>query len=263
MDRVGRGSVYVEHCCISMLGAITPARLRTYLIDTLEDGPTNDGLLQRFQLLVYPDAPKDWRYVNRAPNEDAITKAQQMYERLIALDVEQPLYYCFDDAAQQLFVEWLSELQHKLRDVGIHTALVSHLAKYRKLMPALALLFELADDGSKTTVSFAHARQAAAFCEYLESHARRIYSMVVSPERAAAAELGRHLLNGWKRTEGMFTVRDVYQNDWSGLNTPEKVRPALEILLDAGWIRLLKTGNRTGRPSQIYAINPRLHERTK
>jgi putative DNA primase/helicase len=126
MDRVGRGSVYVEHCCISMLGAITPARLRNYLIDTLEDGPTNDGLLQRFQLLVYPDVPKDWRYVNRPPNEDAIAKVQQMYERLIALDVEQPLQYCFDDDAQRLFVECLNELERKLRDVRMHPALVSH-----------------------------------------------------------------------------------------------------------------------------------------
>ena len=162
MDRIGRGSVHVEHCCISMLGAITPARLGSYLINTLEDGPTSDGLLQRFQLLVYPDPdpPKNWRYVNRAPNEDAITQAQQIYERLVALDVEQPRYYCFDKDAQHLFVVWLTELEQKLRSAGLHPALVSHLAKFRKLMPAPALLFELADDGSKTdaSVSLAHAQ---------------------------------------------------------------------------------------------------------
>jgi hypothetical protein len=49
-----------------------------------------------------------------------------------------------------------------------------------------------------------HVKQAAAWCDYLESHARRIYSMIVSPERQAATELGRHLAAGWKRAEGMF-----------------------------------------------------------
>lgn len=29
-----------------MLGGIQPARLRSYLVDTLEDGPGNDGLIQ-------------------------------------------------------------------------------------------------------------------------------------------------------------------------------------------------------------------------
>jgi hypothetical protein len=48
-------------------------------------------------------------------------------------------------------------------------------------MPALALLFELADGGVES-VSLEHARQSAAFCDYLESHARRIYSMIISPE---------------------------------------------------------------------------------
>ena len=71
------------------------------------------------------------------------------------------------------------------------------------------------------------------------------------------------MANGWKRKEGVFTVRDVYQNDWRGLDTPEKVRPALEILLDASWIRQVETGKHTGRPTEIYAINPRLEGRTQ
>jgi len=132
-------------------------------------------------------------------------------------------------------------------------------------MPSLALLFELADNEPPETflVSLEHARQAAAFCDYLEAHARRIYSMMISPQRQAAVEIGRHLANGWKHKEGGFSVRDVYRNDWRGLDTPEKVRPALEILVDAGWIRQLETSKRTGRPTEIYAINPRLPRRTK
>ena len=57
IDRIGRGSIHVPACCISICGGIPPARLRAYLADVLKDGPSNDGLMQRFQLLVWPDSP--------------------------------------------------------------------------------------------------------------------------------------------------------------------------------------------------------------
>jgi putative DNA primase/helicase len=246
-----------------MLGGIQPARLRSYLADALHDGPLNDGLLQRFQVLVYPDISTDWRYVDRAPRREAISSSQLMYHRLAHLDAAQPLRFRFDGDSQELFVAWLTDLEGKLRDVGLHPALASHLAKYRSLMPSLALLFELADDG-RDKILLQHAKQAAAWCDYLESHARRIYSMIVSPEKQGATELGRHLAAGWKGAEGMFTVRDVYRNEWRNLTTPEAVRRVLAILEDAGWVRLpeMQCG-REGRPSEIYAINPKVGRGTK
>jgi len=185
-----------------------------------------------------------------------------MYHRLAHLDAAQPFRFRFDGDAQELFVAWLTDLEGRLRAVGVHPALVSHLSKYRSLMPSLALLFELADDGS-ATISLQHAKQAAAWCDYLESHARRIYSMIVSPERQAAAELGRHLADGWKRDEGMFTVRDVYRNEWSGLTSPDAVRRTLPLLEDAGWVRPTESDAATGRPSELYLVNPRLARRSK
>jgi putative DNA primase/helicase len=61
IDRIGRGTTYVEACCMSMLGGIQPVRLRSYLVDALEDGSSNDGLIQRFQLLVWPDTATGWK----------------------------------------------------------------------------------------------------------------------------------------------------------------------------------------------------------
>src|SRR5262249_6297402 len=147
------------------------------------------------------------------------------------LDAADPLRFRFAPDAQELFKAYLTELEEKLRSNGLHPALMSHLAKYRSLMPSLALIFELTDGGGGA-VSLDHTQKAAALCEYLESHARRIYSMIISPERQAAAELGRRVADGWKRPEGMFTVRDVYQNDWRGLETPDAVRRAISILED-------------------------------
>ena len=69
IDRIGRGTVYVDACCMSMVGGIQPGRLRSYLADALHDGPSNDGLIQRFQLLVWPDTDLEWEYVDRRPDQ--------------------------------------------------------------------------------------------------------------------------------------------------------------------------------------------------
>jgi hypothetical protein len=90
IDRIGRGSVHVDACCVSILGGIQPSRLRTYLSDALKDGPSNDGLMQRFQFLVYPDPPLDWRYVDRPPNSAAIESAEQVYRRLFCTQLGTP-----------------------------------------------------------------------------------------------------------------------------------------------------------------------------
>jgi putative DNA primase/helicase len=261
--RIVRGSLCGE-CCLSILGGIQPARLRNYLVDAVQDGPQNDGLFQRFQLLIYPDMPEGWTYVDEVPPAKALTEAAQLYYRLVALDPAQPRQYHFSPFAQKLFIDWLTELEHKLRRRGMHPALKSHLSKYRGLMPSLAVLFEMSDakSGDGLLVSMDHAQQSAAFCDYLEAHARRIYSMIISPQRAAAAELGQHLTDGWMHAEGKFSVRSVYRNDWRGLGTPEEVRAALEILQDADWVRPQESaGKRTGRPPEVYLINPRLSVR--
>jgi len=144
IDRIGRGTIHVEACCMSMLGGIQPARLRSYLAEALEDGPSNDGLIQRFQLLVWPDTESAWRYVDRPPDADSEERAARIFRTLVDLDAKNPKRLHFAPDAQELFVEWLKELEHKVRGNELHPALISHLSKYRKLMPALSLLFELA-----------------------------------------------------------------------------------------------------------------------
>jgi len=48
-------------------------------------------------------------------------------------------------AAQELFDGWRADLKHRLRAEEDHPVLLSHLAKYRSLLPSLALLFHLID----------------------------------------------------------------------------------------------------------------------
>src|SRR5215472_2961362 len=159
IDRIGRGTIHVEACCMSMLGGIQPGRLRSYLVDALEDGPSNDGLIQRFQLLVWPDTAPDWNYVDRAPDA-ASEQAARVFRKVVEMDAENAARFRFDPDAQELFIEWLAELEAKIRGDELHAALISHLSKYRSLMPSLALLFHLAEAGEGRGADMVSLRQA-------------------------------------------------------------------------------------------------------
>ena len=88
----------------------------------LEDGPSNDGLIQRFQLLVWPDTTPNWNYVDRVP--DAVSEAQAalVFRKLVELDAENPARFRFASDAQELFIDWLAALETKIRGDELHPA---------------------------------------------------------------------------------------------------------------------------------------------
>jgi putative DNA primase/helicase len=260
VDRIGRGSLYVPAVCVSMLGAIQPGRLKSYLADALRDGPGNDGLIQRFQVLVWPDLPRSWTLVDRQPNMTALTTAREVYHRLAGFSSDFPIRMRFGRDAQELFNAWLEDLEKKLRGGMIHPALESHLSKYRSLMPTLAAVFELADAAAEEVesevVSLDHARQAAAWTDYLESHAQRVYSCITTPEFRATRELARRIKNGEFGKE--FSLREVYHRGLVSLDKPELARAAVEILEECHWIRKIQAPPQAGggRPTEKFAVNP-------
>jgi hypothetical protein len=147
---------------------------------------------------------------------------------------------------------------------------VTKTDRQEHVRPLIALLFELADRagfegfaGSHlgecgNLVSLGHTKQAAAWCDYLESHARRVYSCVVTPQLRAARELAAKIKA--RKVEAIFSCRDVYLKAWSGLDTPEAVKLEAAVLQDAGWLRDVSTesGPSGGRPSNRYEVNPKV-----
>ena len=190
--------------------------------------------------------------------------ADKIFGTLAAFSAEVPIQMNFDPEAQQLFNKWHEDLERLVRsERGLSPSLVGHLSKYRSLMPTLAGLFESADRVSEARdlsghcqISLNHARQAAAFCDYLESHARRVYSCVIAPECRAARELARHIQA--KDVSAVFTARSIYLKGWTGLDTPERVRAALSLLEDAAWVRRREPtpSPAGGRPSEDWMVNP-------
>src|SRR4029434_10322935 len=135
------------------------------------------------------------------------------------------------------FDSWRAALEQRLRAEDEHPVLLSHLAKYRSLMPSLAVVLHLIDSvdaGVSGSVSGVAAERAAAWCRYLEGHARRLYATVTDRVRVAAALLASRIARG--RLASPFTAREVYRNEWTGLTEPRVGGGALECLRALGGI---------------------------
>ncbi len=215
MDRIGRGTIHVPHCCMRLFVSIQPARLRAYLRDAVQDGPSNDGLAQRLQVIVWPDIDKSWRLVDRPCNQQALERVAAVLGALVELPASAVDTWRFSSDAQTRFNEWFSNLERRLRGDEVRPALASHFSKYKSLMPSLALLFELADRAvvddvhRELLVSISHVEQPIQFCAYLETHAARVYSCVTSPETTAGRELVSKLKAG--KLPETFSLRDAYR----------------------------------------------------
>jgi predicted transcriptional regulator len=269
LDRIGRGSVYVENCCVSLFGGLQPSRLRSYFEDAIEDRSQNDGLIQRFQLLIWPDKLPGWSYKDQRRDADAFKKAEEAYRGIAELDSEKQLRMKFSEDAQQFFVEWLTKLMSDdLQNDDLHPSLESHFSKYRSLMPSLALLLSLADS-NRDLVDLKYAEQAARWCKYLMGHAHRVYASRISPAHSAALILSKKLEKGkLGDREGRFSLRDVYRSGWRELSTPDQARAALRVLEDYNWVRPevdtdVPWERERGRPSETYETNPAIMERIR
>jgi hypothetical protein len=264
-DRIGRGTTRCEALCLSIIGGIQPGPLMAYVSDALSDGVRADGLLQRFQVMVWPDPLQKWEYTDELINPDAYQLAFSAFkhlnditpERVGATIPENGLPYLhFDDEAQEIFVAWSTELNTVKIPNAEHPAIQSHLAKYESLMPSLALILHLAD-GHTGPVS-AQIAAKAADCDYLESHARRVYAACMHRDIHAAHRLVKKIEAGKIFHE--MKVRDIYHKQWAGLDRPATTE-ALAVLEDYGWLRVDEVKPESGgRPSKIVLLHPELRE---
>ena len=262
-DRIGRGTIDIEAACVSILGGIQPGRLSEYLRAAIDGGSGDDGLVQRFQLMVWPDMPGEYREVDRWPNSEAKKKARAVFERLDNIDPEllgavldngNVPFLRFDDAAYERFTDWRQILEQRIRQGTEHPAFESAIAKHRSLVPSLALLFHLADSPEGGSVTDHALLMAITWCDYLEEHARRLYAPALDPALHAARELDRHISSG--DLSNPFSERDVYRRNWHLLNR-KATQEALEYLQDLGRVIGLTTKG-PGRPTTSWYIHPDL-----
>jgi hypothetical protein len=269
-DRIGRGQRHIEATCVSVLGNTQPARISEYIHRANHGGAGGHGLIQRFGFLVWPDAPADWKDVDEYPNREAREKAWDVFQRASKIDqsaalklgAEKGLYdkvpaLRFDDGAQSDFRDWRTDLERQLQSGEFSPAFEGHLARYRTLVPALALMNQLADRG-EGPVSQRALLKALAMAHYLKSHAQRVYGSADEAELAAAKGIVKHIRIG--DLKDGFTARDVHQRGWANLTERGQVGSGLGMLTDLDYLTAVQPAGSAqgGRPKVTYRINPRL-----
>ncbi len=252
-DRIGRGTIDVESLCLAILGNIQPGVLRPYLSQATKGATGDDGMIQRFQLMVWPDLT-GWQHVDEWPDKEAKNKAFAVFERLAGWQgFNEPAR--FDEAAQKLFDAWFCSLHQELRADDISPAIESHFGKYKSLIPSLAVLVHLADDESHSPlVGAGSVRKAIAWGGHLKSHALRVYSAALDPVNANAKTVLNKIELG-KLADG-FGTGDILRGGWTGLDSLVSVKAALTRLIEYGWIRKINSPTLAagGRPSIRYQV---------
>lgn len=257
-DRIGRGTIDIENCTISVIGGVQPSKLAP-LIKGAKTGQSDDGLVQRFQLAVMPDDIHSWKWIDASPDHDAYVRYEEVFTKLdqLPFDHENPLSLKFDDASQLMFINWMTELQTKARSSNAHPAFESHLLKMPKCIAGLALLFELIDFDGDTPACVGELATARAleWADLLEAHANRIYELGRTNETDAA----KTIINRRAKLSEKFSARELTRKHWVGLDTSDAVAGTLELLIDHSFLRELRieTG---GRPCIEYIWNPALSQ---
>jgi hypothetical protein len=137
-DRVGRGHVSLARYCLSVFGGFQPDRIKSYVREAQRGSSTNDGMLQRFQLLVWPDPLESVVMVDRPPNHAAIEvyfKAVMRLNSIAASDLPDAkslpsgsLLLHFTAQAQQAFNAWYIKNEEMLSSGKVDPARQSHFA---------------------------------------------------------------------------------------------------------------------------------------
>lgn len=264
-DTIGRGTTALGKFALSVVGGIQPGPLARYVRGAFT-GQRADGLVQRFQLLTWPE-PEAFRYVDRLPNMSARAAADRVFqfadgfdpERMGAHDDFGPPFVRLSPGAQEAFVEWYSRFMHSRHqaeaDNSEVAALSAHLGKYPGLVGKLALLLHIADDQHSSKISERTLLKALAWLEYLEPHARRVYHAVSHPETNAAELLLARLKKGELPTE--FKSWQITRKGWHGLTDGEAVKRACRLLFEHRWLDEIDAGGYSGgRPADpTYAVS--------
>ena len=266
VERVTRDDLFIKANTLAVLGGIQPGKLQAYLGDAVKGGERDDGLLQRFQLAVWPNVSREFHNIDRWPDTSAKDAAWAAFQRCASITADDvdavppdeddesgvPTLR-FDSDAQDQFDQWRCELEKQLRSETLPEYLESHLAKYRSLIPSIALIYHLSD-GRTGAVTVESLDVAIRWSRYLISHAKRIYSYAMDRTTRDAITISQRIVAG-KLQDG-FTARDIYRAKRDGICEKESAEAALKTLVEAGWIRSPDDKSGRGRPTRRYEINP-------
>jgi putative DNA primase/helicase len=281
-DRIGRGTVHIPGACVAVLGGIQPQPLEAVFARLRSDPTRADGLLQRLQLIVWPDALPPWNPPQSWPNKTARERAFEVFARLDGLEFQapdggepEPHLLRFTPEAKQAFAEWHDAHEHRLREPKLAETphFAAHVAKYGSLAASLAVLFHLVEVATMPTrwvwgeerwslagevplVGLESVIMALNWVDFLEEHARKVYGAELNGPVLDAHALAEQVKQGTV-TDGQ-TVREIQRASRRWRDDKGRLDEALVVLERLGWLKVveLEAGPLGGRPSEVLRLHP-------
>lgn len=258
IDRVSRGSTFVENWSACILGGIQPSVIHEYAKVT-----NHDGMLQRFIIVFARSAGEG---VDRNPNMDAKHAYESMVERVAAATPCGEVVKLSEDAHEVREALWAKLTQ--LVRLHPNPYLVAALGKWKGTFTRLLLTFhasDCAERGAHPTGELVKwqtaANVASLMWNCLLPHAVKFYQELDDAEDKARLVARLLLARGWER----FTVKrdlDRYLSTSRGWK-PWELDETMQRLESFGWLQpIAGKVNERGTPS-AYAVNPLAHERFK
>jgi len=256
IDRIQRGSTFVENWSACVLGGIQPQVVNSYARNT-----NHDGMIQRFILVFAGDASMG---LDAQPDMEAITSYISTMEHLAELAASDRAVRLTEEAHKVR--EELSEKLHRATRNLPNKFLTAALGKWEGLFARLLLTFHCFDAAAISKhpanyeVTGETAQQVADLVwRVLLPHAVRFYQGLDPTEDAAREVAALILARSWER----FTVkRDLNRY----MRASRKMKPweldeTLDRLEAFGWIFPdLDRITEKGRPA-AYRVNPTVHTR--
>ncbi len=203
------------------------------------------SVLQRIQILLYPDSYAPLPAIDKRPNYVARENIFDLFHMIdsVAHAKEGVIPAVrFSDEAQEIFDQWAYELKIRVKNAESKNDLLStHLANYYSLMPSLALLFSVLERPKNihgwNSVSASATNLAVRWCMFLEQHAKKAYNVGFVTQASAVKKIAHHIEAG--SVMHGSTLKSICRQHDRFLSAPELVRQAIEKLEDFGWLRII------------------------
>lgn len=257
-DRIARGPSLKIPLTLTWVGCIPPTSLSHYLSQATSEGMGSDGLMQRLQMVCYPNFDQPYELCNETIAESL---EQIVNELFFKLDEQTRLGHRilnFSLEAQKEFDSWLVKNENSCRRGEFLSYWESHIGKLPKLIGSLCIILhclkETLEHKQSLEISLQTFSSALELTEYYTLHAQRCYESVESMELAAARKILDLIQQGKLNTR--FKAADIHGPNLGGLRNSSLVKNALHLLEEYGWAFLQRRVIGNGRPKEDWIIHP-------
>lgn len=257
-DRITRESLLDLNLCLSWLGGIQPNTIKLYLQQATNGSKGSDGLMQRFQLISYPDVIQEFKDVDILIPPELKTEITQLAIELDRACSEEKLLR-FGIEAQKVYIDWYVFHQNQTRTEEAEYW-QSHLGKIPKLVGSLCIQLHLLDNIKSKQIpdeiSLSVLEKALRLVGYYIEHARRTYGSIESRLLTDARKIYKMIRSG--KVKSCFKASDIYRNCSCSLSDSGRTKEALEMLRDHNIVAREKQVGGIGSPSVEWIVHPNL-----